>query len=85
MGLCENMKVNDFLIKISETSIKSEDIKDIRQLKKDSDELEDIEKLVYKFNKLLIKPIKSNTNKDFSYLQDINLVDKKKLIPKLKN
>ncbi len=84
MGLCENMKVNDFLIKISETSIKSEDIKDIRQLKKDSDELEDIEKLVYKFNKLLIKPIKSNTNKDFSYLQDINLVDKKKINSQIK-
>lgn len=77
-------QIDDFLIKISETNIKLDEIKDIQQLKKDSDELEDIEKLVCRFSKLLIKPIKTNTNKDFNFLQDINLVDKKKINLSLK-
>ncbi len=73
------MKVDNFLIKISEHDLQQAEIKDIQQLKKDSDELEDVEKLVYQFNKILIKPIKTNTNKTELYLQDINLLDKKKL------
>ncbi len=73
------MKVDDFLIKISESNLNLEDVKDIQQLKKDTDELEDIEKLVHRFNKLLMKPIKSNTNPDSSYLQNINKIDKRKI------
>tara|TARA_Y100000034_G_scaffold87663_1_gene105132 strand:+ start:8005 stop:8685 length:681 start_codon:yes stop_codon:yes gene_type:complete len=71
--------INDFLIKISEADVKLDEVKDIQQLKKDSDELEDTEKLVNKFYKLMIKQIKKDTNKDYNFLQEINSIDKKKI------
>lgn len=77
ISLCK--MINDFLIKISGHNIKQEEVKDIQQLKKDSDQLEDIEKLITQFNKLMFRPIKNNTNKDQLCLQKINLVDRKKI------